>query len=129
MKDIETFRKNKIQTKKAKKIFRKKYGENSCIFSDLFLGIIESMVSQYRNFDLFQYILTKENDKNEKFKNMLRISSANIDLVFKAYDIGKIPKLCEMVQDPGLICERTTAAVKALKEAKKLEFQNNIQEN
>ena len=59
---------------------------------------------------------------------MLRISSANIDLVFKAYDIGKIPKLCEMVQDPGLICERTTAAVKALKEAKKLEFKNNIQE-
>ena len=50
---------------------------------------------------------------------MIRISSEHIQRVFKAYNIENITKLCEMVQDPGLICERTTAAVKKLKEAKK----------
>ena len=66
------------------------YGENSRIFSNLYLAVIERMVSQYRNFDLFQDTLTKERDESEKFNNMLKITSKNIQMIFKTYEIDSL---------------------------------------
>ena len=64
MKDIAAYRKNKIQTKKAKRIFLKMFGTNTTIFSDQFLGVIESILTQYRNLELFSDTLSKESDYN-----------------------------------------------------------------
>lgn len=112
LKDIAAYRKSKIQTKKAKKNFRKMFEGNSTLFSDMYLGEIALVVAQYRNFDLFQYILTKERDTKEQFNNMLKITNQNIKQIFKTINIECLDEIRAIVLKQGLIQARIPKASK-----------------
>ena len=86
-KDLNKFKQHQIQTRNAKNLFRNFQPENNDYFMSNLVQEIEKFVCSYRNFDLFQDILTKEKDETFKFKNMLLIAKSNLNSIFKEYEV------------------------------------------
>ena len=70
-----------------------------------FIDEIEEVILEYRNFDLFYNVLTKENDKTNSFMMVIKLSKMTLQRILTNFDVKEFSHISKMFE-MGFIIER-----------------------
>lgn len=80
--------------------------KNSSLVLDTFLTQIEETISEYRNFELLQHVVTKEQDETYQFRSRITLTNKHFDAIYSIVEQNDVKLINDMIRRDDDVIER-----------------------